>query len=425
MSAVCSESPPVPAEHTIASSGPSSRSARSTASSTERESVASPGRASTPSSSRGWRSNEATRAPRSRSRATVAAPMPLAPPVTRATRPEKSSTAQRSTCVRPPSASWRSRPLSGTWSSGTGASASKNVTPPAECSSCSTPRLTQTTSPGPSSRVSSPIVIVTVPSTTAMSCSVCSWAWRLTSLPGSYCTRHSRTWSPPMACRRTPSTNSKASRPFQVRNGEGSGIHAPEAGAAVGADLRDGELLVEDHALALAPRLGAGVERAQDALRGRGHLRHPHAHGVVDRRGDGGRLGVVRHLADGLGPERPFDGRVLEDDVVDGGQGLQRGRQVGPELLAAVLDRRGPGVGVLEQAEAESHHGPAVDLTLDQRRVDRAPDVVHLRHLQDRDLAGLVVDLDLDDARRIGDRRVRLGGHRSVVVVDLGQRLER
>src|SRR4051812_31884646 len=160
------------------------------------------------------------------------------------------------------------------------------------------PRLTQTTSPGPSSRVSSPMVIVTLPSTTAISCSVCSCACRGTCLPGWYCTRHSRTWSPPMACRCTPSTNSNGSTPFQVENP--SGMDPPERLAAVGAQRPDRELLVVDDALALAARLGLRLERAQHALRRDRHLRHPHAHGVMDRRGDRRRLRVVGHLADRL-----------------------------------------------------------------------------------------------------------------------------
>src|SRR4051794_2189589 len=177
------------------------------------------------------------------------------------------------------------------------------------------PRLTQTTSPGCNSRVSSRMVIVTEPSRMAMSCSVCSWGWRLPCLPGSYCTRQSSTWSPPMACSRTPSTNSNASTPFHVPNPE-SGIDAPERPAAIGAERGDGDLLVVDHPLALAARLAPLLQRAQHALRRGRHLGHPHADGVVDRRRDRRRLRVVGHLADRLGAERPVHGRVLEDHVL-------------------------------------------------------------------------------------------------------------
>src|SRR3954451_21656787 len=240
------------------------------------------------------------------------------------------------------------------------------------------PLLTQTTSPGTSSRVSSPMVIVTRPSMTAISCSVCSWACRETCLPGSYCTRHSSTWSPPIAWSRTPSTNSNASTPFQVPNPD-SGIDAPEGPAAVGAERGDGDLLVVDYALALATRLALLAQRPQHAL-GRGrHLGDPHADGVVDRGRDRRWLLVVGHLADRLGAERPVHGRVLEDHVLHLRQVRERGRQVGAELLSAVLGRRVVGVRLLEQTEPEAHHRAALDLPLDERGVDRPADVVDLQ----------------------------------------------
>src|SRR4051794_34115954 len=108
-----------------------------------------------------------------------------------------------------------------------------------------------------------------------------------------------------MARRKTPSTNSNRSTSFQVPKPEPSAIGAPEALPAARAHPGDRELLVEDDPLALAAGLGAAVERLEDAL-GRGrHLRDPRADGVVDRRRDGRRLGVVRHLADRLGAEGP------------------------------------------------------------------------------------------------------------------------
>src|SRR3954451_14686094 len=103
-----------------------------------------------------------------------------------------------------------------------------------------------------------------------------------------------------MACSRTPSTNSYASMPFQVPKPE-SGMDAPERLAAVSADGGDRDVLVVDHALALAARLAPLAQRAQHTL-GRGrHLGDPHADGVVDRGRDRGRLRVVGHLADRLG----------------------------------------------------------------------------------------------------------------------------
>ena len=53
-----------------------------------------------------------------------------------------------------------------------------------------------------------------------ITCSVCSWAWRVTCLPGSYRTWHIRTCSPPIALMWTPGTNSYSSMPVNVLNGE-------------------------------------------------------------------------------------------------------------------------------------------------------------------------------------------------------------
>src|SRR4051794_12570122 len=117
-----------------------------------------------------------------------------------------------------------------------------------------------------------------------------------------------------MACSRTPSTNCQGSTPFHVRNGvDASAIGLEEALAAVGAHCPDRNLLVEDDPLTLASRLLLAVERLQDPLGCRRHLRHPGTDGVVDRGGDRGRLRVVRHLADRLRAEGPVLRWVLED----------------------------------------------------------------------------------------------------------------
>src|SRR5207248_1036535 len=240
---------------------------------------------------------------------------------------------QRSTCREPPSGpSTRSSVLSGTWSSGTGASASMKVTPSAEYSLWCKPRLTTTTSPARSVVVASSTVISTSPSRMNITCSVSSCLCHGTCLPGAYWTRQSSTCSPPIACRRTPSTNSHESRPVQVRNGREaeacSGIDSEVRGAAVRRDGVDRQVLVEDHALAVAARFALLGEGEEDSV-GRGrHLRDPHADRVVDRVRDRRRLGVVRHLADRLRAERPVLGRVLEDHVVQLGQVAQSGTEI-------------------------------------------------------------------------------------------------
>src|SRR5207244_9257422 len=125
------------------------------------------------------------------------------------------------------------------------------VTPPSEYSLWCSPRLTTTTSPADSVFVSSSIVISTSPSRMNITCSVSSCACHGTCFPGSYRTRQSSTCSPPIACRRTPSTNSHESRPFQLRNGLDfdSGFDAKETLAAVGRHRSHREVLVEDDPL--------------------------------------------------------------------------------------------------------------------------------------------------------------------------------
>ena len=104
---------------------------------------------------------------------------------------------------------------------------------------------------------------------------------------------------------------------------------------------------------------------------------------------------------------------------------LHGGSQVGPDLLAPVLGRRVLGIGLLEHSQSEAHHRPALDLTFHEQRVDGPSDVVDLDQPGDRHLARLVVDLNVGHAGCVGHCRVRLLGHRSVVVVDFGERLER
>src|SRR5256884_1687426 len=91
MSTARTESPPTPAEQTRMSRPPSSESTRPTAASASSDLVTSPRMGNTSSCwPLGSRSSTATRAPFVRSNSTVAAPIPLAPPVTRATRLLKS-----------------------------------------------------------------------------------------------------------------------------------------------------------------------------------------------------------------------------------------------------------------------------------------------------------------------------------------------
>ena len=145
----------------------------------------------------------------------------------------------------------------------------------------------------------------------------------------------------------------------------------------------------------------------------------------MDRGRDRRRLRVVRHLADRLRAERPVCRRALDDHVVEVRQILRRRGQVGAELAAAMIRSGIVRVRLLEQPEAEAHHRAALDLPLDERRVDRATDVVDLDEPLDVDLPGLVVDLDLGDAGGVGDGRVRLAVDLAGVVVHARVLLER
>ena len=98
------------------------------------------------------------------------------------------------------------------------------------------------------------------------------------------------------------------------------------------------------------------------------------------------------------------------------GRSLMPGARYEPNSPSPVSRARIVRVALLEHREAEAHQGAALDLALDQRRVDRPPDVEALPQVVDADLAGLVVDLDLRRAGGVGDRGVR----RAVDLAGLG-----
>ena len=150
-----------------------------------------------------------------------------------------------------------------------------------------------------------------------------------------------------------------------------------------------------------------GLERAQHALGRDRKLGDPDADRVEDRGRDRGGLRVVRHLADALRSVRPVGRGVLDDQRVELREVGHARREVRAELSAAVLDAGVVRVAVLEHSEPEALDRPALDLTLDVRRVDRQPDVVALPEPRHGDDPGLVVHLDLGCARCVRDRRVR------------------
>src|SRR3954467_6914545 len=91
-----------------------------------------------------------------------------------------------------------------------------------------------------------------------ITCSVSSCLCQGTCLPGAYCTRQRSTCSPPIACSRTPLTNSQESRPFHVRDGRDSAVSGLDTEVPLASVRRDRcqrDLLVVDDPFAVTPRL--------------------------------------------------------------------------------------------------------------------------------------------------------------------------
>jgi hypothetical protein len=78
------------------------------------------------------------------------------------------------------------------------------------------------------------------------------------------------------------------------------------------------------------------------------------------------------------------------------------------------------GFGGFPQGVAHAHPGAAHQLLLHQPGVQRAADLVGRFHVQHRDLAGLVIHLDLDEHRGMGEARDRR--HLAGFGIDRGQR---
>src|SRR5205807_5373896 len=116
--------------------------------------------------------------------------------------------------------------------------------------------------------------------------------------------------------------------------------------------------------------------------------------------GDGARL------PDTLGPERVRWARRDRAVEHEAGQLRRRGHQVvgqrrGQQVAVLVVDR------LLEQRLGQALHDPAVDLPLDDERVDLVAAVVDGDVVQQVDLPGLLVDLDDADVRAEREREVR------------------
>ena len=128
-----------------------------------------------------------------------------------------------------------------------------------------------------------------------------------------------------------------------------------------------------------------------------------------------------RPLARFLGAERALRVVGLDEDRVDLGR-LERGRTLVVEhrrLLVQIL----PEDLLLHQGLADAHVHRALDLPLDQQRVQRAADVVTDPHVLEIDGARLLVDGQLDHARRIRIARRRADATALVLARALGRRV--
>ena len=172
---------------------------------------------------------------------------------------------------------------------------------------------------------------------------------------------------------------------------------------------------------ALRPRL---VERLQHLGRRHRQLGEAHAGGVGHGVGDGGHGRHDRRLADAAHAVGMARVRHLDDHRVDH-------RQVGGHRHAVVEEARVLQLAVvavdvlLVERPADALRHAALVLALDVARVDGAAGILDRRVAQDRDLAGLGVDLDVGDvggearrravrvdARVAGDRPAGLAGDR-------------
>ena len=103
-----------------------------------------------------------------------------------------------------------------------------------------------------------------------------------------------------------------------------------------------------------------------------------------------------------LAPNGPIGGRVLDQDALDRRHVADGRNEVVVQVLALA------GEELLHQRETETLRGAALDLAFDQRRIDRAADVVRACEPQDFDAAELDIDLDLGDMRARPEHRVGL-----------------
>ena len=149
---------------------------------------------------------------------------------------------------------------------------------------------------------------------------------------------------------------------------------------------------------------------------------HGHARARARRSRDGSRRGWPAPSAPApgsptpLAPDGPERLAILDQDALDLGHVADGRDQIVVQVLGAA------GEVFLHQRQAEALGDAALDLALDQGRVDRLADVVGGDHAQHLHRAELDIDLDLGDLRGEGIGRV---GHALAVGIERrGRRIE-
>src|SRR5579871_2318037 len=136
------------------------------------------------------------------------------------------------------------------------------------------------------------------------------------------------------------------------------------------------ELWLGDSWMLTEVLLLAGLERSQDALRGDRQVGHAYANCRVNRVGHDRATGYDRWFADRLGAERTNGGWHLDDRHVQL-RDLTRLRngvvhQAGGDRRTGLVVR-----DLLVQTPADALRAAAVNLRLDQCRIDCATNVLH------------------------------------------------
>src|SRR5215813_3643739 len=111
--------------------------------------------------------------------------------------------------------------------------------------------------------------------------------------------------------------------------------------------------------------------------------------------------------------ERLMGGQVKNWNVVGAGQAIVHQRASSELTALGIIDR------VFMEGLTNALDQPAVHLALDNQRIDDAAEIIGSREIQQRDLAGVSIDLDLGDVRPGGIGEIRRIVKRSLVETGL------